>query len=75
MTETSLQEPEEQLDGAAAGLRRPSFMFAKRHGLLVTSEEDGKALVLHTPDIDPAAVIELRRFLGRPLKLRPVDPE
>ena len=75
MTETSLQEPEEQLDGAAASLRRPSFLFAKRHGLLVTGEEDGKALVLHTPDIEPAAVIELRRFLGRPLKLRPVDPE
>jgi general secretion pathway protein E len=75
MTETLLQEPEELMAAAAEGPRRPSFMFAKRHGLLVTGEEDGKVLVLHTPAIEPAAVVELRRFMGRPLKLRPVDPE
>ena len=75
MTETLMQEPEELLAAPAAGPRRPSFLFAKRHGLLVTGEEDGKVLVLHTPAIEPAAVVELRRFMGRPLKLRAVEPE
>ena len=75
MAETPLQAPEEQLVEATSGPRRPSFLFAKRHGLLVTGDEDGKVLVLHTPSIEPAAVVELRRFMGRPLKLRPVDPE
>jgi len=75
MAESPLQEPEEQLAEAAVGPRRPTFLFAKRHGLLVTGEEDGKALVLHTPGIEPAAVVELRRFMGRPLKLRAVEQE
>ena len=75
MTETRLQEQEDLLTVPAAAPRRPSFLFAKRHGLLVTGEESGKVVVLHTPDIDPAAVVELRRFMGRPLKLRAVAPE
>ena len=75
MSETSLQEPETPQIETAAGPRRPSFMFATRHGLLVTGLEDGRALVLHTPAIDHAAIIELRRFMGCPLKLHPVDPD
>jgi general secretion pathway protein E len=55
--------------------RRPTFLFAKRHGVLVTGEEAGKAVVLHTPGIEPSAVVELRRFMGKPLKLQQVDKE
>ncbi|MGD8629564.1 MAG: type II secretion system ATPase GspE [Gammaproteobacteria bacterium] len=55
--------------------RRPTFLFAKRHGVLVTGEEEGKALVLHTPGIEATAVVELRRFMGKPLKLKEVDKE
>jgi hypothetical protein len=55
--------------------RRPTFLFAKRHGVLVTGEEEGKAVVLHTPGIEPSAVVELRRFMGKPLKLQQVDKE
>jgi general secretion pathway protein E len=67
------------MDDAAAvdadGNRRPPFMFAKRHGLLVTGEEDGKVVVMHTADVDPVSVVELRRFMGQPLKLQVVDKE
>jgi len=75
MAELPLQDMEEQTTGEMAGSRRPPFMFAKRHGVLVTGEEDGMAVVMHTADIDPASVVELRRFMGRPLKLQVVDRE
>jgi len=69
-----------QDSGLAAGLlvtkpRRPTFLFAKRHGVLVTGEEEGRVVVLHTPGIDPAAIVELRRFMGKPLKLQEVDKD
>jgi general secretion pathway protein E len=72
--------PPPQDSGLAAGLpltrqRRPTFLFAKRHGVLVTGEEEGKVVVLHTPGIEPAAVVELRRFMGKPLKLQEVEKD
>jgi general secretion pathway protein E len=50
-------------------------MFAKRHGVLVAGEEDGKVVVLHTAMIKPVAIVELRRLMGQPLKLKLVDQE
>ncbi|GIX22731.1 MAG: type II secretion system protein E [Gammaproteobacteria bacterium] len=59
-----------------AGLRRPPYGFAKRHGLIVAGEEpDGRVRVLHRPDAAPAALLELRRFLGRPLALTPCEED
>jgi general secretion pathway protein E len=52
---------------------RPTFMFAKRHGLLVTEFRDDCADVVLSPAADPEALIELRRYVGRPLKLHEVD--
>ena len=75
MAELPLQDTEEPTAGNKAGLHRPPFMFAKRHGLLVTGEEDGMAVVMHTADVDPVSVVELRRFMGQPLKLQVVDSE
>jgi len=75
MAEVPLQELEEAGSGVTVGPRRPPFMFAKRHGLLVAGEKDGKVLVMHTADVDPVSVVELRRFMGQPLKLQLVDQE
>ncbi|MGD2138153.1 MAG: type II secretion system ATPase GspE [Gammaproteobacteria bacterium] len=75
MTETTLQDVEERVAEELAGPRRPPFLFAKRHRVLFTGEENGKAVVLHVPGVDPLALVELRRFLGQPLDLRPVDRE
>ena len=73
MPELPLQPVEEISTEASAGLHRPPFMFARRHGLLVTGEQDGKALVLYHSAIDPAALSELRRFMQRPLSLTHID--
>lgn len=75
MAELPLQDMEEPTAANKAGLHRPPFMFAKRHGLLVTGEEDGMAMVMHTADVDPVSVVELRRFMEKPLKLQVVDRE
>jgi general secretion pathway protein E len=75
MNESPLQEAEELVAEVASGYRRPPFMFAKRHGVLVTHEEAGKMVVIHTANVDPVALVELRRLLGRPLKLQLVGQE
>jgi len=75
MAEVPLQELEDAATVETGGERRPPFMFAKRHGLLVTGEEDGKIIVMHTADVDPESVVELRRFMGKPLKLQVVARE
>ena len=75
MNESPLLDDEDLNPTDAAGPRRPPFMFAKRHGVLVAGEEDGKVLVMHTAKIEPGAIVELRRFMGRPLKLKHVDEE
>jgi len=58
-----------------ARVRRPSFQFAKRHGVLVTGFEDGKAVIVHTDKVHPAALVELRRMLGMPIRLQHIDQE
>lgn len=61
--------------GGAVELRRPPFAFAKRHGLVVT-EDCGEAVeVVCKNGVSLDAVQEVRRFLGRPLKLRTVAPD
>ena len=55
--------------------KRPPFPFAKRHGVMVTGWEDGRAIVLCRPDATSTGLAELRRFLGAPLKLQQVTPE
>lgn len=75
MNESPLLDDEDLIATDAAGPRRPPFMFAKRHGVLVAGEEDGKVLVMHTAKIEPVAIVELRRLMGKPLKLKLVDEE
>jgi general secretion pathway protein E len=75
MVEVPLQDMEELTVDETAGSRRPPFMFAKRHGVLVTGEEDDMAVVMHTANIDPESVVELRRFMGQPLKLQVVEQD
>ncbi len=51
-------------------MKRPSFAFARRHGMVVTGAEDGKAVVVIRPGASSAGINELRRTLGMPLRLR-----
>lgn len=54
-------------------VRRPSFAFAKRHGLVVVAVEDGKAVVVCRRQVSPQSLAELRRFTGSGLRLQKVD--
>jgi len=54
---------------------RPSFSFAKRHGLLVHGVDKGRARVECRPGFTALALAELRRYLGLPLDLNPVERE
>ena len=51
------------------------FSFAKRHGLLVVSFDDGKAQTLVRDDATPNSISEVRRFVRRPLQMKIVTPE
>ena len=54
-------------------LRRPPFAFAKRHGLLVSEDLGDAVAVVAKPGATVDAVQEMRRFVGRPIKLRLVS--
>ena len=63
-----------QMETVVSGsLRRPSYAFAKRHGVLVGEITEDGAEVLYSPRADLSALAELRRFLECPIKPRPVD--
>jgi len=69
VSQTSGEEATELTD------RRPSFMFAKRHRVLVADFGEDYADVVMTPAAEPGALVELRRFLDCPLRLRQIDEE
>jgi general secretion pathway protein E len=52
-----------------------SFAFAKRHGILVQQEVAGVAEAVYRTGASPASIAEVRRYIGRPLKLQCVDSE
>jgi general secretion pathway protein E len=54
---------------------RLPFAFARRHGLLVRSGDDGSAECLYRPPVSATAVAEARRHLQVAFKLVPVAPE
>jgi general secretion pathway protein E len=56
----------------AASDRRPSFAFAKRHGVLVRRVTDGTAECACRENATPLAIAELRRYMRVPLKLERV---
>ena len=55
--------------------RRVSFAFARRHGVLCSGFDSGRAEVTVRESADPAGVAELRRYLGVPLRLARVSDE
>ncbi len=54
---------------------RVSFAFAKRHGVFVRAVADGKAHVVYRQGATPAAVAEIKRFVGMPLVIERAAPE
>lgn len=55
------------------GIRRPSYGFAKRHGVVVGEEVNGKVVLFQRPDASISSITEVRRLVGKPLNLSPVS--
>ncbi len=75
LPESAFDQPGSEQARAAQEVHRPSFAFARRHGLLVAREPNprGEVTVLCRDDFDPMIVAELRRAIGRPLRLEPAE--
>lgn len=59
----------------AAERRGIPFTYAKRQGVLVTEVAVDYATVVLRPGVTPAALAELRRFIGLPLRLKRITVE
>lgn len=52
---------------------RLSFQFAKKHGVFVQEEKDDAVTIGYLPSTQPEALIELRRYFQKPIKLLSID--
>jgi general secretion pathway protein E len=52
-----------------------SYSFAKRHGVFISEANEGSIEILYKPGISTSTLIELRRYLGKPLKLIPAEQD
>jgi general secretion pathway protein E len=59
----------------AVSLKRPPFAFAKRHGVLVSQDMGDHYEVICREGTSVQSAAELRRFLGRPIKLQQVPAQ
>lgn len=59
----------------AVTLKRPPFAFAKRHGVLVSQDMGDHYEVICRTGTSVQSAAEMRRFLGRPIKLQQVSAE
>ncbi|MCX7071864.1 MAG: type II secretion system ATPase GspE [Gammaproteobacteria bacterium] len=63
------------MDAVSNALRRPPFAFAKRHGLIVSTDLGDTVELVCRPGVSLDAVQEARRFVRRPVKLKAVSLE
>ncbi len=54
---------------------RVPYAYAKRHGVLALEEQDQAVEVVYRPGVAGHSLVELRRYLGRPLAPRAVSAE
>jgi general secretion pathway protein E len=75
--ETDVSEPDPVTESpeVAQPLPRLPFAFAKRHGVLVEDAEADHPAVVFREGTQPSSIAEVRRVLGRRLKLRRVNAE
>ncbi|HEX8757143.1 MAG TPA: ATPase, T2SS/T4P/T4SS family, partial [Steroidobacteraceae bacterium] len=67
-----MDEPQQLQAKPTAPQRKLAFAFAKRHGVLIRQITDGEAECVYRDHASPLALAEVRRFVGRPLKLERV---
>jgi general secretion pathway protein E len=54
---------------------QPSYGFAKRHGIVVGEDKEGRLTALYKAPLNIETVTELRRFLGSPVHLIPAEDD
>ena len=59
----------ELTEAAAPPAARIPYGFAKRFGVAVVKEEEGRIGVALREGADPRALVEVRRFLARPFEV------
>ncbi len=74
LDEALLAEADPALEAERDEARLP-FAYARRHGVLVTEVTEDQASVLCRPGVPLQVLAEVRRLLGRPLKLEQVSAE
>ncbi|MBA1148454.1 type II secretion system ATPase GspE [Ectothiorhodospiraceae bacterium WFHF3C12] len=74
-TEDILSQHDVRQDMAGGDGYRPSFGFAKRHGVVVREFGEDGVHVAYRAGVSPHILTELRRSLQRPLKLERVSAE
>ena len=72
MNAAEVMDEPQQVPPAVAPQRRLSFAFAKRHGVLIKNVSDGEAECIYREHASPLALAEVRRFVGRPVRLERV---
>ncbi len=71
VTESLGIDSDSEMHSVAA--QRLAFGFARRHGVVVTDDEATPAVVVVRGDIAPDVVMEVRRFLNKPIQIQTVD--
>ncbi|HEY0114265.1 MAG TPA: type II secretion system protein GspE, partial [Allosphingosinicella sp.] len=70
VTETLVPDAHE-----AAAPERIAYHFARKHGVVLAGESEGRLRVAMRQGADPGALVELRRWLARPFAVEFVAPE
>lgn len=70
-----MEAEKSQTSLAPREVRRPPFSFAKRHGILIGNEINGRVMIFQRPDVKPPSLAETRRFVGKPLNIRTLSDE
>ncbi len=52
-----------------------SYSFAKRYGVMLGQIDEDKAQILYRGELNPQAIAEVRRIIGKPVKLSQISSE
>jgi general secretion pathway protein E len=74
ITDPTAAAAEVEAPAPREGLRVP-YAFARRHGVLVEAGDDGTPVAVVRPDVDPGALLEVRRGAGTGLRVETVSAE
>ncbi|MAL99337.1 type II secretion system ATPase GspE [Hydrocarboniclastica marina] len=66
-------DAESAVQPVETGVTRLPFVFAKRHGVILTAREDGQPIILTRPGAAPIAIAEANRLVSGRAALTPIE--